>query len=328
MAPFQDSGALVGPSQEELEMAMSEMKMHDLVAMALRLTTSMEKMHGYHDEFAREQSQLKEENLQLQETVGLFVQQTMKLNIGSSNIVDPQIEEGPLNFIGRYWERVRPRANIVIVNEHLGDFNPKCPAASSSRSSGTHVGSYVAQDSVIGVLLAEWFPGPALFQPETTKLAECWQSGSVAALGSCLTTLSDKSVFGWSKSTPETVISPVVIWPAAPFLEPFVSGHVAETPQEEDPVSYSIVIEVLIDLGDGSTQPLQVRSVDRCTDAAARFVCDHSLKGYFEEPLTAYLRVLENQASTYPVKAEAELLEIRRLHSTKTTSSRSLVCNE
>merc|ERR1719399_157418 len=45
----------------------------------------------------------------------------MNLNISSYNVVEPEIDEGPLNFIGRFWDKVKPRDNQILLNEHVGE---------------------------------------------------------------------------------------------------------------------------------------------------------------------------------------------------------------
>lgn len=58
-----------------------------------------------------------------------------------------------------------------------------------------------------------------------------------------------------------------------------------------------------------------MRAADRCKEVAKRFVQEHSLKAWFEEPLTAWLKKVEADAEKFPVKIEADLMEIRKQHS-------------
>merc|ERR1719469_1540643 len=44
-----------------------------------------------------------------------------KLNIGGMNTVEPQLEEGPMAFVGRYWEKVKPRDTAYQTGEHVGE---------------------------------------------------------------------------------------------------------------------------------------------------------------------------------------------------------------
>jgi len=74
----------------------------------------------------------------------------------------------------------------------------------------------------------------------------------------------------------------------------------------------TLLVEVRLDLGDGTAQTVQVRAVDRCQEVAARFVEEHSLKSLFEAPLSAYLQRAELSAEEFPIKLQASLADIRR----------------
>lgn len=40
---------------------------------------------------------------------------------GSQNTVEPMLEEGPLDFVGRFWETVKPRDTAYVAGEHIGE---------------------------------------------------------------------------------------------------------------------------------------------------------------------------------------------------------------
>lgn len=80
----------------------------------------------------------------------------------------------------------------------------------------------------------------------------------------------------------------------------------------EDQISSTVLIEAELTLDDGSVQILQVRAADRCKEVANRFIQEHSLKAWFKEPLTKWLKEIENDAVKFPVKAQGDLLEIRK----------------
>jgi len=79
--------------------------------------------------------------------------------------------------------------------------------------------------------------------------------------------------------------------------------------------SGNLLIEALLKIDDGSVQTLHVRAADRSKDVARRFVQEHSLKAWFEEPLTAWLKKAEAEADRFPVTIEGDLMEIRKTHS-------------
>jgi len=66
---------------------------------------------------------LKDENEHLKKTIDFMFSELGKLNISGTNLTDPQLAEGPLDFVGRYWEKVRPRNNTVVVSEHVGEID-------------------------------------------------------------------------------------------------------------------------------------------------------------------------------------------------------------
>merc|ERR1740139_2151957 len=68
-----------------------------------------------------ERSLLAQETQELNATIDLMMKELRKLNIGATNIVDPQLDEGPLAFIGRYWDQVKPRDTAFQTSEHVGE---------------------------------------------------------------------------------------------------------------------------------------------------------------------------------------------------------------
>mmetsp|Transcript_47139 Transcript_47139/g.86509 ORF Transcript_47139/g.86509 Transcript_47139/m.86509 type:complete len:381 (-) Transcript_47139:73-1215(-) len=90
---------------------------------------------------------------------------------------------------------------------------------------------------------------------------------------------------------------------------------VVEASHTEEVVNGTVLVEASITLEDGDVKTLQVRAADRCKEVAARFVKEHSLKAWFVEPLTAYLKKVEGDADEYPVVTQADLAEIRKQYS-------------
>merc|ERR1719188_250990 len=37
------------------------------------------------------------------------------------------LDEGPLDFVGRFWEKVKPRDTAVVVSEHVGEIKKPNP---------------------------------------------------------------------------------------------------------------------------------------------------------------------------------------------------------
>jgi len=84
---------------------------------------------------------------------------------------------------------------------------------------------------------------------------------------------------------------------------------------EAEQISSTVLIEATLKLEDGSVQSLQVLAADRCKEVAQHFVQKHSLKICLQDPLTEWLNKVENDAVTFPVRVEADLMEIRKLFS-------------
>lgn len=93
----------------------------DLRALGGRLAKSLEQLTAYHEELLLEKQELMAEREHTNSTIGLLLQETHKLNIGADHLVEPELQEGPLDFVGRFWEQVRPRTNQVLISEHVGD---------------------------------------------------------------------------------------------------------------------------------------------------------------------------------------------------------------
>jgi len=83
----------------------------------------------------------------------------------------------------------------------------------------------------------------------------------------------------------------------------------------EEQIASTILIEAQLTLDDGTEQTRHVRAADRCKEVSARFIKEHSLKAWFEQPLTNWLKKVESDADKFPITIEGNLLEIRKLYS-------------
>lgn len=91
----------------------------------------------------------------------------------------------------------------------------------------------------------------------------------------------------------------------------------SETECLEGTASPTILIEASVKIGDGSVKTLWVKATDRPKDVAQRFVREHSLKQWFEDPLTRFLKQVEADATSFPAKVEADLGDIRQKYPKK-----------
>lgn len=353
-----------GLSKEALEKELASRKVEELREMGKRLSRSQESLHDMLAELESEQVSLREENTQLNSTIALMMQELQKLNISSSNCVEPVLDEGPLDFVGRFWEKVKPRDSAVAVSEHVGEIR-KPVVAKDGGSSPNELSRQVQQvqerskqvvQRLSGALgpwwqRAEGFLSQAQEEISATTVALAARAQQMRADAQQLRAEARRS-FDASHSggrspqangcangsadeaevqaavaaalAPETPQAsqpepeaPAEVAPAPAPAEPEVVEPEAAEPAEqasslEDRVSDTLLIEARLKIDDGHFQILQVRATDRIKEVAHKFVQEHSLKAWFEQPLTAWLKSVENDAVKFPVKVEADLLEIRK----------------
>lgn len=383
-----------------------------------------------------EQKELQDEKEHLLSTIDFMMKELRKLNISSSNLVEPRLEgEGPVEYVARLWETMRPRELAGPVSENMGgeieirkpgerpvlpSFEDS-PAAQRLRQQLTEgwttiqaatkdlippgqegltpkeLGKQVAERGqelkkqisgffqepqegeeevastprmvretivkqkqklgkkveklagALSFLTADDNPGMgSLFaylrdptqRPQTgpdsagpeepEKQAEPASSSTSAGSseGKAASVSREPSddhaaPAPVEEAAAETVAAPAVA-PAAPATEAVVEAPapVVEAKEEEEPAppaseESTLLISVQLTLGDGSVQVCEVRAADRCKEVASRFVKEHSLKAWFEAPLKKYLMEVEANAETFPVKLEADLMEIREQYKKK-----------
>jgi len=76
----------------------------------------------------------------------------------------------------------------------------------------------------------------------------------------------------------------------------------------------TVVIEATIMLPGGNTEVLLVRMTDSCERACRCFLEEHKQRKWFEEPLIAWLKQAEAEATKLPLAVEGDLPEIRKQH--------------
>jgi len=300
---------------------------------------------------------LQGENTELQQTIDRFMKELQKLNIGSDNTVDPQLQEGPLDFVGRFWEKVKPRDTGVVVSEHVGEIKKPGVEDEDSPKGGEKV-RQVVQNVVenVGPQVSNlWGRGLGAWQNLQQKLREpaeapqpkkvpkkkkkpegesqrapdsgpaaaataeapvvaapekaTDQAGAPAAASSSTPAAAEAPAEAPASSTPKTEVKSA----AAPKEEPKAAADDASQGATEE-ISSTILIEAKLTLDDGSVQIIQVRAADRCKEVAKNFIQEHSMKAWFTEPLTKFLKQVESDAVKFPVHVEGDILEIRKLY--------------
>lgn len=106
---------------EQAMAALSDKDVNELRGLAERLTKGHESLAEMLKDLELEREELEKEKGQLNETISLFMKDLQKLNIGAHNTVEPMLEEGPLDFVGRFWETVKPRDSAYVTGEHIGE---------------------------------------------------------------------------------------------------------------------------------------------------------------------------------------------------------------
>lgn len=178
-------------SQADLLEALKDVSREELLGMALRLTRSQQNLLESLEVEKVEQQVLREEAVKLNETIAMMMKETQKLKISKDNTTTPVIEEGAFGFLGRAWERWRPRDKAVVVNEHIGELkkNPKAVTKTGKQVEtrgpqadkvlapvdrlGEHLGNILGQGKEIGAQALESLqqkpPEPATFDERVQK---------------------------------------------------------------------------------------------------------------------------------------------------------------
>eukprot|EP00929_Paragymnodinium_shiwhaense_P109971 TRINITY_DN7661_c0_g1_i1.p1 TRINITY_DN7661_c0_g1~~TRINITY_DN7661_c0_g1_i1.p1 ORF type:complete len:425 (+),score=133.54 TRINITY_DN7661_c0_g1_i1:85-1359(+) len=413
------------PSRDDLEKALSGRDEDELKMMAQRLAKSRAGMTDMIQDLEAEKKSLEEENAHFRQTIELMMKELKKLNIGSLNCVDPTLDEGPLDFVNRFWERVRPRDTAYVVDEHHGEI--KKPSQEEGSGNGNSPGGYTVATTQIkeqllqqhtqvaarskeaieqgkqaleqhskqalehgqkaleqgkqaveqgkqawgrlsenlGQNIGPWWQkglaqaegllrevhliestGPTKAEEEKKKRKEERKAKAKEAKEGKNSEEADEAGGTENGSGGATSSDAAAAEPAAGKEQPAASGAAgadadttsppaadaaaaeaaaassasaapAEDTSGAEQISSTILIEASIKLDDGSVQNLQVRAADRCKEVAHRFVQEHSLKAWFEEPLTTWLKKVEHDAEKFPVQVDGDLLEIRKTHSKK-----------
>eukprot|EP00927_Polykrikos_kofoidii_P011265 TRINITY_DN14769_c0_g1_i1.p1 TRINITY_DN14769_c0_g1~~TRINITY_DN14769_c0_g1_i1.p1 ORF type:complete len:358 (+),score=59.26 TRINITY_DN14769_c0_g1_i1:73-1146(+) len=327
-------------SVEELSKACAGTSLEDLRAIGARLARSLDQLKESHEDLQAERKELTEEGDRLRSTIELMVRETHKLNINMDNTVEPELEEGPFNFMGRYWDLMRPRDNQVLVTENIGELkrpprNPNEPVNpdeiavkprswsdaftsmwqrfSFSSAVDSKAEATVLDRAVPLVLVDEVEPVTSMsYAPAAPTVMPVQVQQGLPTVSATETGISyaDKKV-NIAGAPPTVGGQSDVSQLEKTNDEPKTEEHVGEEKEDEDNAAATVLIEATLALDDGTVQICRVRARDRCKDAAARFVRDNSLKFWFEEPLNRYLMEVERESERFPAKVQGNLQDIR-----------------
>jgi len=185
MAPMQTrEPSNVSISRESLLAELANVETDVLKERGRRIAKSCEALEESLKDFAFEKADLQEENVGLQQAIELTMAQLNKLNIGAMNLNEPELEENPLNAVGRFWEMVKPRDTAVSVSEHIGEIKKPVPGV-DGRNFVVHVEEQV-NDSIRAAedlfrtqnFFAQDADSKENVQPETNKAKDAPSFGS------------------------------------------------------------------------------------------------------------------------------------------------------
>lgn len=364
--------------KDVLQAGLAGCKPEELQEMAKRLSRSVDSMKQMMVDLETEQQELRAEKEELNNTIDLMMGELRKLNIGSDNTVEPMLNEGPLGFVNRAWERMKPRDNTYMVGDNIGEIRKPEPGEEDTSPIGRHVQKKAKEvgQQLQGALGPLWsraegflsaaqeeLAGQVAAQREKAQASQRERASSgvssgsggykagfaglapgfdailakgqelIARRGRTATGSSDGGGASASDAAPQplpkdTTPGAVVEMPSpgqekkAEQKKDIANGQTEADGKEpeapaapEEQISSTVLIEASITLEDGSVQTLQVRAADRCKEVAKKFVQEHSLKAWFEAPLTTWLKKVESDAAKFPVMVEGDLLEIRKTHS-------------
>merc|ERR1719240_2286894 len=100
------------------------------------------------------------------------------------------------------------------------------------------------------------------------------------------------------------------VTPVAPPVPETPAASETKKPTDENDDD-NLLIAAKLKLDDGSVQTLRMLVFDRCKNVSQRFVEEHSLKSWFKDPLTEWLKKVEDEALTFPAYVNGDLEEIR-----------------
>lgn len=390
-------------SDEELSKELEQRNHDDLCEMGRRLEASTANMGSLLDDLQTDKVALEGENRQLKETIELMMRELRKLNISSSNTVEPMLAGGdnPLSALGRWWEKVRPRDTAVQIDEHTGELRkeedaPKNPLLQGAEEFGNQFSDQVGQrtqefgqmtqeaqqkaqevsqraqeasrEALAKLQTMEFVQLTQEAQQKAQEVGQRAQEASREALAKLQTSVGPAG-FLWKTGegickaigvvgasgtetqrprkkkkakqvvtrdeTPtssgqdsidsieaaEEISSSAPSDPeqeqVAPAVVPATIQPDLKSAAAEEQISSTILIEAQLRFDDGSVQPLSVRAADRAKDVSGRFIQEHSLKAWFQDPLTKWLKQVEEDAEHFPVQVEADLEEIRKKYSKK-----------
>eukprot|EP00928_Gymnodinium_smaydae_P030799 TRINITY_DN22792_c0_g1_i1.p1 TRINITY_DN22792_c0_g1~~TRINITY_DN22792_c0_g1_i1.p1 ORF type:complete len:474 (-),score=122.99 TRINITY_DN22792_c0_g1_i1:478-1899(-) len=110
-----------------LEAAFAGLTDDELRRLGERAGTASAQLQNSLAELQAEKADLEAEKAELNTAIELMLSDMKKLNIGADNLSDPVLDEGPVEFVGRIWEQIRPRDTAVHVSEHVGEIIKPTP---------------------------------------------------------------------------------------------------------------------------------------------------------------------------------------------------------
>lgn len=285
----------------EIEQAVADLKYEDLQGIKIRLQRSHAALSELLQELTTENTGLIEENESLKKAIEFVVAESP----GVEDSLD-SAQETPMAFVTRMWEKVKPRDAGVTMSEHVGEIRKSLLGEDGHPSDlGQQLMERFTTLRETGESIWSAMQGDAV-QIQCRSYQDEQESQSTFPPSDRSRDESSSSEFAPTSKVEEV---PAVTPVAPPVPETPAASETKKPTDEND--DDNLLIAAKLKLDDGSVQTLRMLVFDRCKNVSQRFVEEHSLKSWFKDPLTEWLKKVEDEALTFPAYVNGDLEEIR-----------------
>lgn len=109
-----------GLRRGDVQAAFEGQETHELRDLAARLLRDGTRLEGVLRELQAQQQSLQQDNAGIRSTIEMMIGH-LKSNVNAHKLPETRQPDNPLDVLGRFWERVRPRNSGILVSEHIGE---------------------------------------------------------------------------------------------------------------------------------------------------------------------------------------------------------------
>mmetsp|Transcript_98684 Transcript_98684/g.318211 ORF Transcript_98684/g.318211 Transcript_98684/m.318211 type:complete len:386 (+) Transcript_98684:43-1200(+) len=120
MLPSADVWSASSGNRKLLQKSLAGRGTHELLELVSHLSRDRQHLEDMLWDLKAQQGRLMEDNAGLRQTIELVIGH-LTLSTAARNATEPKLAGGPLDVLGRFWERVRPRDSTILVNDHIGE---------------------------------------------------------------------------------------------------------------------------------------------------------------------------------------------------------------